>query len=410
MTAVSNPRNPTTLADARHAYSQGNAMLAARLCRNLLAADPNTAEACHMLGVIRARQGRLTEARDLLERAVRLRPGKPTWTRNLANVCLRQNRPLEAIRHLESTYRNGPAELHGALNQARLAAVPQWHFPMLNDRRRAEAYRAALRQSVRPDSLVLDLGAGSGLLSFMAAKAGAAHVYAVESAPALAECARRNVESSSHSDRISLLEIDAAQLEIGVHLPRPPDVIVTEIFDASLLAEGALGMLRRANKQLVGDRTRIIPREAAVLAKLVESDELREEVSAPGASNQNASPLSRFSPMYLERNLHRYKHRELTPEVELARFDFTDPSTLFAGEQQCPVRVTRNGRCDVVVARFRLGLAEGVEYQSGTRANYAHWAHWIRFLEPPLPVRQGQSMHIRALYDDTFLALDTERD
>lgn len=403
MNTVGNTRQVTGFPAAKRAYQEGKVGLAERLCRSLLAADPGAADACHMLGVIRTRQGRLAEARDLLERAARLRPDKPTWARNLATVCLRQNCPLDAIGHLESALPGGPAELHGALNHARLTAVPQWHFPMLNDRRRADAYRGALRQTVGPDSIVLDIGAGSGLLSLMAVDAGAKHVYAVESAPALAENARRTIRADPRSERVTLFEMEAAQLQIGVHLPRPPDVVVTEIFDASLLSEGALGTLRLAHERLIGARTQVIPRKAVVLAKLVESDELRQEVSVAGPLGH---AMNRFSPMYLERNLHWYHHHTLTPEIELAHFDFYNRSSLMPGEQRSPVTIRESGQCDAIAMRFRLELADGVAYESGTEANHTHWAHWVRFLEPPLQVRRAQRLDLRALYDDSFLALD----
>ena len=50
---------------------------------------------------------------------------------------------------------------------------------MLNDKIRCEAYKAAIAASVKGKT-VLDVGAGTGFLSVIAAKAGANHVYAVE--------------------------------------------------------------------------------------------------------------------------------------------------------------------------------------------------------------------------------------
>ena len=60
------------------------------------------------------------------------------------------------------------------------ATVPVYHVPMLNDQMRNDAYYRALAKVITPDSVVVDVGAGSGLLSCMAAKLGARKVFAVE--------------------------------------------------------------------------------------------------------------------------------------------------------------------------------------------------------------------------------------
>jgi protein arginine N-methyltransferase 1 len=58
------------------------------------------------------------------------------------------------------------------------------HEEMLKDRTRTEAYQRAIENNKEDfkDKIVLDIGAGTGILSIFAARSGAKHVYAVENA------------------------------------------------------------------------------------------------------------------------------------------------------------------------------------------------------------------------------------
>src|ERR1700740_172103 len=51
--------------------------------------------------------------------------------------------------------------------------VPPSHLPMLRDCPRHQCYKTAIERAVRPGMRVLEIGTGAGLLSLLAARAGA---------------------------------------------------------------------------------------------------------------------------------------------------------------------------------------------------------------------------------------------
>jgi len=67
------------------------------------------------------------------------------------------------------------------------------YMPMINDTGRNIAYKAAIER-VAPGSVVCDIGTGTGLLSILAAKAGAKKVYSVEMDPGRAKYARDMID------------------------------------------------------------------------------------------------------------------------------------------------------------------------------------------------------------------------
>lgn len=98
------------------------------------------------------------------------------------------------------------------------------HRLMVGDRVRTDTFRESISATVRPGDVVLDVGAGSGILSLLAAVAGAARVYGIERATDAAGLARKVVADNGLSHRVRIVEADVH----AAWLPEPVDVIVSE--------------------------------------------------------------------------------------------------------------------------------------------------------------------------------------
>ncbi|KAK9139362.1 hypothetical protein Scep_009043 [Stephania cephalantha] len=109
---------------------------------------------------------------------------------------------------------------------------------MLQDYVRTGTYYAAVIEN-RVDfngRVVVDVGAGSGILSLFAAQAGAKHVYAVE-ASEMAEYARRLISGNpSLSERITVVKGKVEDVE----LPEKADIMISEPMGTLLVNERML--------------------------------------------------------------------------------------------------------------------------------------------------------------------------
>uniref|UniRef100_H3GWQ9 type I protein arginine methyltransferase n=1 Tax=Phytophthora ramorum TaxID=164328 RepID=H3GWQ9_PHYRM len=116
---------------------------------------------------------------------------------------------------------------------------------MLQDHVRTGTYERAMlsNPSDFKDKVVLDVGTGSGILAFFAAKAGARKVYAVELSN-MAECARELVAANGLSDRITVIKGKMEEVE----LPEQVDVVVSEPMGFFLVHERMLETFVAAGK------------------------------------------------------------------------------------------------------------------------------------------------------------------
>jgi predicted RNA methylase len=80
-----------------------------------------------------------------------------------------------------------------------------YHREMLSDMKRVTPLLRAIAEQCK-DKIVFESGTGTGVLSIMAARAGARRVFCSEIDPAIAAFAKQNIANSGAADRIRLFE------------------------------------------------------------------------------------------------------------------------------------------------------------------------------------------------------------
>jgi predicted RNA methylase len=142
-------------------------------------------------------------------------------------------------------------------------------YMCLRDRRRTEAFRAAIREVVRPGDRVVEIGAGSGILSLFACEAGAADVTAVEIDPVLAKFVAATARENGVHGRLRVVVGDGRELDLP-----PADVVIAELIDTGLLDELQLPVTNAlVERGIVAPNTRVIPAGYRTELQLVTIDE-----------------------------------------------------------------------------------------------------------------------------------------
>ncbi len=102
-----------------------------------------------------------------------------------------------------------------------------YHYEMLSDVKRVTPFARAISE-LCPGKVVFESGTGTGVLSILAARAGAAAVYCTEIDPIVAQFARRNIEQSGFSEKITLIPKSTLHVTLEDLGGQRPDVLIAE--------------------------------------------------------------------------------------------------------------------------------------------------------------------------------------
>ncbi len=348
-----------------------------------------------------------------LEKALKLKPNDWSVLVHLGNAKQRLGLFEEAIEAFRMALKVNPDDLGTRQNLSRVLTrfVPPWHLSMLADHVRNDRFEKAIQHRVHTDSIVLDIGAGSGILSMMAARHGAKQVYACETSAHIAKVAQEIIAKNGFDKKIKLFQKKSTQIK-PEEIVEKPNLVVAEIFDAGLLGEMAIPTFRHAQKELVDKNCRIIPSKADVIGKLLSAERSASVNPMKEISGFDLSPFDQFrvAKEYVSENLNKISHEFLSDEFPMLKYDFENLGEPVgeheSRQEEIEVDITSDGVLNGVAFWFNLHLTEDISLSSSPERLDNHWGQALFFFENSMQVIKGDKVKLSICHNDVKIWFD----
>jgi protein arginine N-methyltransferase 1 len=266
------------------------------------------------------------------------------------------------------------------------------HAGYVSDPVKVDAYRRALRNLIRPDDVVIDMGCGTGLLGLLALEAGAARVIAVDGGPIL-ELARETFERNGFGGRVEYHRLHSSALT----LPEPADLLVYDQVGGFAHEVGLTRNVRDLlDRGVLKPDARIVPGSfdlfVAPVSAPPDDDPVRPWTA--GISGFDLEPFRRSaanSPFRLTATADWL----VGPGVEAAHLDAADEGTITF---EVVARAEREANVTGILGYMRAHLdpAGGVALTNdpADAARFRRW-HVYHPVEPPIAVTPGDEIAMK---------------
>ncbi|MCG7374136.1 ribosomal protein L11 methyltransferase [Pseudomonas luteola] len=278
---------------------------------------------------------------------------------------------------------------------AEIQSIPRWHFAMLNDHQRNQAFFDAIEATDFVGKTVLDIGTGTGLLAMLIARRGAQHVYTCECNELVAEKAKEIIKANGLQERITVINKLSTDLLSGIDIPKELDVLVSETVDCGFFGEGFGYALLHAQSNLLKADAEIIPGAVSLTACLLSSQEVAnlnyiyDDIFGLDVSAFNSFRTQGYFPV----RLNTWEHRLISNAVDLYESSFYTGFS-FNTAEQIIFSAQANALAHGVVFWFNLKLKDDIVLSNDPHNPRSHWMQAVHLFEHPVYVRRGHDYQV----------------
>jgi hypothetical protein len=272
-----------------------------------------------------------------------------------------------------------------------LSLILDEHREYLIDRTRVSAFERAISEVIKPGDVVLDLGAGTGILGLFALRAGAARVYAID-VSGLTQLERELFEANGFADRAICIK----GLSTRVELPEKAQVIVGDLIGRFGIDGGLVEFYADARRRMAVPEVRTIPTRVDLFVAPVEAPQTWSEVdfwkASPAGFNFDRAyqiAVNTGHPVKYEPSQILGRPAAIST-IEVAHAN----SEKFSGVVTSPI--DRSGAMHGVGGWFEATLSPSVTMSnSPLRADAINRRAVFFPTDPPMAVKPGDSVRVK---------------
>jgi SAM-dependent methyltransferase len=344
------------------------------------------------------------------ERELAGRPDYPIRMIGLAQVVAIKKQPFRAFelcrKALAAAAGAGAAEVRVRARRLLSSLIPRYHVRMMNDARRNAAWNKALCRAIHSGTRALEIGTGAGMLTLIAARAGAAKITTCERDPIMAYLAREIVERNGLGDRVDVIQKPSTELLPGRDFEEPADLLFCDIFGDSLWDLEPLAVLADARRRLTKPDAVVVPAAGAIRLALANWEPYRIYAHVDHAAGFDFTPFADFAPAAIDVPVGDARLKLISESVEAFRLDFASLSQPAAGKMELALVAADDAQVNGIVHWIRLELDADTILEARPEPGAISLQTPLFWpLPEPVPLRRGETLRVAAAHDGRRLTV-----
>ena len=267
------------------------------------------------------------------------------------------------------------------------------HKTMLGDSVRMSAFASAIKKSVKPGDVVIDIGTGTGVMAFLAHQAGAEEVVGIDCNDSVLRYARKVKESEFPNANISFYQGDARRVVENLANVKA-DVVICELLGTCGKDENIVEIAKNIRERYLKPDGILIPMNLALWIAPIRSDEIYQKLRFWSQRIHGIS-FAQFQDLAFQNIYTLQKEKKsvvCAPQClqEICLYD----SLANSEENTVSFKFLESATVHGFLGWFQSELSENNQIDTGPFSNDTHWSQFFFPCGEELNLNQGDVLDV----------------